>query len=377
MTHAAYRLCARCVMDTSDLEIRFDERGNCNHCTDYLETRAAYVYHGEKSDRALERTLDEIKRSGAGKPFDCIVGVSGGIDSSYVAYLTKKNGLRALAVHMDNGWDSEEAVTNIKNVINNLGIEYESYVLNWEELKGLQLAFLKASVPEAETPTDMAIVGALHHLAAKYGVKYIISGGNQATEGILPKSWHYNARDLRYFNYITRTFGDTSVSTFPTFSYKTEIFYKFFKGIQTFYLLNYVPYEREVATTLLKDQFDFRFYGDKHYESRYTRFIQSYYLFKKFGIDYRRAHLSTDICNERCGRAEALAILTDKPYDPATLEQEKEYIAKKLGVCKNEFEHILNLPPKWYWDYPNDDRKLGILYSTYRKLFNKEKLASV
>ena len=377
MTHDSYRLCSRCVMDTSDPEITFDEEGNCNHCREFLKTRAAYVYRGEASDIILAQAIENISLAGKGNAFDCIIGVSGGIDSSYVAYTAKQKGLRPLAVHMDNGWDSEEAVTNIRNVTNNLSIDYESYVLNWEEFKDLQLAFLKASVPEAETPTDVAIVGALHHFAARHGVKYIISGGNQATEGILPKSWHYNARDLKYFNHITKTFAQKRLGTFPTFSYQKEIYFKLIKGVRTFYLLNYVPYDREAAIRLLSEKFDFSYYGQKHYESRYTRFIQSYYLFEKFGIDYRRAHLSTQICNRVLGREDALETLAHKPYDLTTVEEEKEYISKKLNVCLEEFEKIINLPPRWYWDYPNDDRKLGFLYSTYRKLFKKEKLASV
>ena len=364
-------------MDTSDVEITFGDDGSCNHCSEFLNTRALYKYQGEDSDIALRRLIGEVKRSKQNDHFDCIIGVSGGIDSSYLAYIAKEKGLRPLAVHLDNGWDSEEAVLNIRNLTNKLGIDYESYVLDWEEFRDHQLAFLKASVPEAETPTDVAIIAALHHFAAKHGVKYIISGGNLATEGILPKTWHYDARDLKYFNHILDSFGGTRLNKFPTFGYKREIFFKFVKGIRTIYPLNYVPYHKDEAIELLKVKFDYRYYGRKHYESRYTRFIQSYYLFEKFGIDYRRATFSTQICNGQLCREEALDRLKKKPYDPDAVEEEKEYISKKLKISRDEFEEILALPPKWYWDYPNDDRKLRFLYSTYRKLFNKEKLASV
>ena len=181
-------------MDTTDLQIVFDENGYCNHCTEFLDKRSKHKYQGRQSDELLQSAVAAMKLAGRGRDYDCVIGLSGGIDSSYVAYLTREHGLRALAVHLDNGWDSEESVNNIKNIAKKLEIDYDSYVLDWEEFKDLQLAFLKAGVPEAETPTDMAIPAALHHFADKHGVKHIISGGNFATEGILPRSWHYNAR---------------------------------------------------------------------------------------------------------------------------------------------------------------------------------------
>lgn len=363
-------------MDTSDLDITFDERGQCNHCIEFLGTRASHKYQGKQSDTELNYLIEDIKRGGRGRDYDCIIGVSGGSDSSYVAYLVRQKGLRPLAVHMDNGWDSEEAVINIRNITNKLGIDYESYVLDWEEFKDLQLSFLKASVPEAETPTDIAIPAALHHFAAKYDVKYIINGGNLSTEGILPKSWHYNAKDLKYFNHIQQTFSGRRLLKFPTFDYKKEIYFKLVKGIRTVYLLDHVPFVPDDVSKLLNEKFDYRCYGRKHYESRYTRFIQSYYLFEKFGIDYRRATLSSQICSGQIDREVALEQLKSTPYDADQIAVEKMYISKKLDVSPNEFERILALPAKWYWDYPNDDRKLGYIYNAYRKLFKKEKLAS-
>jgi N-acetyl sugar amidotransferase len=371
-----YQQCTRCLMDTTDPEIIFDEKGYCNHCTEFLNKRIQHKYQGEESDQALDQLIAEIKRAGEGKEYDCIMGLSGGIDSSYVAYIAKQKGLRILAVHMDNGWNSEEAVLNIKNIAKKLGIDYESYVLDWEEFRDLQLAFLKASVPEADTPTDMAIPASWHHYAAKYGIKYIISGGNFATEGILPRSWHYNAKDMKYFNHIQKTFGDKKLKTFPTFGFKKEMYYKLIKGIKTIYLLNYVPYAKQEAMELLQEKLDWRFYGGKHYESKYTGFIQSYYLYEKFGIDYRKATLSSQICSGEITREEALEQLKGKPYDPVKVEDEKQYISKKLKVSKEEFEKILNLTGKYFWDYPNDEKKLKFIYDTYRKLFNKEKLGS-
>src|SRR5215203_4952252 len=220
MQKRSYQQCTRCVMDTTDLEITFDDRGQCNHCTEFKERREQN-YHGKERDQMLDRLVDKLKRAGSRNEYDCVIGVSGGADSSYLTYLIKQRGLRPLAVHMDNGWNSDKAVLNIKNITRRLQIDYESYVLDWEEFKDLQLAFLKASVPEAETPTDIAIPAALHHVAAKYKIKYVLSAGNLATEGILPRSWHYDAKDLKYFNYIHDTFGSRPLKKFPTFGYKT------------------------------------------------------------------------------------------------------------------------------------------------------------
>ena len=361
-------------MDTTDPEITFDDQGHCCHCSEFLERRAGHAYHGEESDRELEQLVEKVKRAGVGKPYDCVLGVSGGADSSYLAYLAKELGLRPLAVHLDNGWNSDKAVLNIKNVTRKLGIDYESYVLNWEEFKDVQLAFLRASVPEAETPTDIAIPGALHRVAAKHGIKYILSGGNLATEGILPKSWHYDVRDEKYFNHILRSFGGKKLRTFPTFGYKQEMYYKLVKRITILYPLDLVPYVKEDAIRLLQKEFDWVCYGAKHQESRYTKFIQSYYLYEKFNIDYRRAGMSIEICSKQIDRAAAIEKLRCKPYDPNAVEDDKRYVSKKLGVSSGEFESILNKPPKWYWNYPNDQKKLGFIYDTYRAIYRKEKL---
>jgi tRNA(Ile)-lysidine synthase TilS/MesJ len=312
--------------------------------------------------------------AGRGRKYDCLIGVSGGVDSSYLAYIIKQHGLRPLAVHMDNGWNSEKAAVNIKNIARKLGIDYESYVLDWEEFKDLQLAFLKASVPEAETPTDVAIPAALHTVAAKHGIKYILSGGNLATEGILPKSWHYDVRDLRYFNYIQRTFGTGRVKSFPTFGYKTETFYKVVQGIWMAYPLNYVRFITDEVVQLLKEKFDWKPYGGKHHESTYTKFIQSYYLYEKFNIDYRRATFSTQICAGEIDRDHAVEQLKGRPYKAEEIDEDRYYIAKKLGIDGDELERIMRLPAKWYWDYPNDERRLSFIYNTYRTIFGKEKL---
>lgn len=377
MNKRKYQQCTRCVMDTTDPQIVFDEKGQCNHCTTFFSVKQKYLYEPGKSDRQMEEIIAQIKRDGKGKEYDCITGISGGTDSSYTAWVCSQHGLRVLGVHMDNGWNSEEANLNIKNITRKLGIDYESYVLDWEEFKDLQLSFLKAAVPEAETPTDVAIAGALHKVAAKYGVKYIISGGNMTTEGILPKCWHYNSKDLKYLTSIHKRFGKVKLKNFPSFSFLKEMYYKFFRGIKMVYLLSYVKYVKADAMEMLKEKLDWKYYGGKHYESKYTGFIQSYYLFEKFGIDYRRATFSSQLCNGEITREWALEELKKKPYNEEQVAHEKKYIAKKLGITPEEFEDVLKIPGKYYFEYPNSEKLLDFVYSTYRKLYRKEKLASV
>jgi hypothetical protein len=298
------------------------------------------------------------------------MGVSGGVDSCYVAYVAKSLGLRPLAVHMDNGWDSDTAARNIKNVARALGIDYQSVVLDWEEFRDLQLAFLRASVPEVETPTDIAIPAALHRVAAEHGVKFILSGGNYATEGILPRTWHYDAKDVRFLKAVNRRYGSGKLGSFPTFGFVNETYYKFAKGIRFVYILNLVPYSKGDAIKKLQE-LGWEDYGGKHRESMITEFVQSYLLPVKFQIDYRRATLSSQICAGEVTRDEALEILKAPPFDAARVRQEKMYIAKKFGIAQEEMDAIIAAPPKTHRDYPNNERFLQLLYGTYRRFFSK------
>lgn len=354
-------------MDTSDPDIAFGLDGFCNHCTHYFERLAHRTYSGPESDRRLARLVDRIRSSSRGRDFDCVVGLSGGIDSSYASRLVKRLGLRALAVHMDNGWDSDTAVKNIKRVAERLGIEYVSYVLDWDEFRDLQLAFLKASVLEIETPTDMAIPGALHRVAAKHGVRYIVSGGNYATEGILPPSWHYYAKDLRFLRAVHDRFGSRELRSFPFFGYRHEAYFKLVRRVRTVYPLNDVPYAKSTATKTLHDELGWQDYGGKHHESRITAFVQSYVLPVKFSVDYRKATLSTRICTGEVSREEALRELASPPFDAERIAREKDYIARKFEIGRDELEEILTRPPRTYRDYPNDRRKLDLIYGLYRR----------
>ena len=357
-------------MDTSDPEITFDEKGNCNHCDDFFKEYKDKIYHGEESDRQLEIIVNKIKQAKGKNKYDCLVGMSGGVDSSYVAYKAVQLGLNPLAVHVDTGWDSEESVNNIKNVCNKLNIDYQSYVLNWEEFKDIQLSILKSSIVEVEIPTDVAVIGATHKIASENNIKFNISGGNLATEGILPDLWFYDPKDLRLLKSIQKRFGKNNLKTFPDFGYRKEIYYKLIRRIKLIYLLNYLPYSKEDAIKTLENEVNWKNYGGKHHESVYTRFVQSYFQPVKFNLDYRRATFSTQICTGEITREYALEELKNKPYDPEKIEAEKDYIAKKLGITLKEFEEILNSPPKSYKDYPNNEKKLKFLYGVYKRYFS-------
>jgi N-acetyl sugar amidotransferase len=358
-------------MSTTDPEITFDADGRCNHCTDYLDRLANLTYKPGMSERELAAIVERIKAAGRGKEYDCVVGVSGGIDSSYAAYVVKSHGLRPLAVHMDNGWNSDTAAKNIKNVARTLGIDYQSAVLDWEEFRDLQLAFLRASVPEIETPTDIAIPAALHRVAAENGVRFIIMGGNYATEGILPRAWHYNAKDVRFLKAVHRRFGSGKLRTFPTFGFVKETYYKVFKRVRLVYVLNLVPYSKTEAMKKLQGELGWEYYGGKHYESKITGFVQSYILPVKFKIDYRRATLSSQICAGEITREEALEILKSPPFDAARVPQEKVYVAKKFGITLEEMDAILAAPPRTHRDYPNNEKYLELLYRVYRRYVAK------
>lgn len=367
-----YQICKRCVMDTSDIEISFDDKGNCNHCNNYFNNIIKMAYQGEKSDKEFDLLIDKMKQKGRKSKYDCVIGISGGIDSSYVAYLAKQKGLRVLLVHLDNGWNSDISEQNVSNIAKLLSFDYEVFKLEWEEFRKIQIAFLKASVPDAEAPTDMAIPAALHHFANKYNVKYIVSGGNFATEGILPNTWFYNAKDTKYLKSILKQNGNIKIKNFPVFGWKQEGYYKTVKDIKTVYFLNYVPFSKEKAMKILEKELNWKYYGGKHYESKYTGFAQAYILPTKFNIDYRRATFSTQICAGTMTREQAISELKNKPYDETKINDEIKEICNKLEISVEEFNKVMKQKPKLYKDYPNDETKLKRLYNIYRKFTGKK-----
>jgi N-acetyl sugar amidotransferase len=370
-------MCTRCVMDTGDPLIEFDEKGQCNMCTDYLENRLPYLREQQQSETSIEEFFDRVRHAGRGRKYDCLVGVSGGVDSSYLAALAVEHGLRPLAVHLDNGWNSKVAVENIRRLATRLKMGYASYVLPWTEFRQVQLAFLKASIPEAETPTDVAIARAMHHHAGRNGIKYILSGGNLASEGILPRTWHYNSRDTKYAYAILDSQGvPRSYYKALKFGALQEGYCKAVQGIRMTYPLNHINYDKAAARTKLENEYGWQYYGSKHGESRYTRFIQNYYLYVKHGIDYRRATMSSEILLGMISRDAALEILEGPPYAQDDIPAEIDYIAKKLDIPRAELEAIIAAPPKYYYDYPNNEKPLSLLYAAYRKLTGRKKTSN-
>ncbi len=359
-------------MDTSDCEISFDEKGHCYHCNNYHNNIVNLAYQKGKSETEFAALISEMKRKGKRSTYDCVIGISGGVDSSYVAYLAKEQGLRVLLVHLDNGWNSPISNENVKNIAKLLNFDFESYTLDWEEFRQMQIAFLRASVPDIEAPTDMAIPAVLHYFAAKHNVKYIVSGGNFTTEGILPNSWFYNAKDTTYVKAILQKYCPIKIKKFKFFGWKEEAYYKVVRGIKQVYFLNYLPYSKDEAIKILEEKIGWKYYGGKHYESKYTGFEQAYILPKKFNIDYRRATLSTQICAGSISREQALEELAKTPYNESTIEIEKKEICDKLNISIDEFETYMNQAPKYYWDYPNDEKKLKFIYAIYRILTGRK-----
>lgn len=355
MKNTTYQICTRCIMDTSDPDIVFDERGICNHCHAVEKRLAMYPHNLSSTEkrRELENMVATIKAKGQRQPYDCVIGISGGVDSTYVAYLTKKLGLRPLAVHLDNGWNSELAVHNIEKICKKIGIDLYTYVLDWEEFRDLQVAFLKASTPDSEIPTDHAIHGMLYTIAAQKNIQYMIIGCNFATESILPPAWSHGHYDWKYIASIHKQFGKVPLNTFPNLRLSKWFYCKMIKGIRYFTILDYIDYVKEDAVQILEQELGWQNYGGKHHESVYTKFFQAYILPKKFGFDKRRMHLSSLICAGQISREEALQEMERVVYTERECEEEKTYVLKKLGLSSEEFERIMQLPPKTFWNYPS------------------------
>lgn len=376
-TNVGYRQCLRCVMDTSDPHISFDEHGICNHCRNYELRMASEMFVDEAGQSHLQALLTEIKKSGAKHDYDCIIGLSGGVDSSYVAYLVvKKLGLRPLAVHLDNGWNSELAVSNVENIVKNLQIELHTEVLEWEEFRDLQLSFLKASVPNCEIPTDHAITATLFKMAAKENVRFIISGSNLATESIMPSAWGYDARDWRHIKEIYKKYGTKRLKKFPHFGAFDFVRAIFLRRIKFIPILNFFTYEKSEAVATIKRELGWRNYGRKHGESLFTRYFQEQYLPVKFGFDKRKAHLSSLICSGQISREEAIQALKQVLFDPRELDEQTRFFIKKLNLTPEEFLMIMNNPPKehstyasngWLFSKDSTFYKLGRLIATSRK----------
>ena len=375
------QVCTKCILDTNDdPQIEFDSNGVCNYCRHYERALYKNKLSPEEKARQLEQVVSRIKAEGKGKEYDCVMGISGGVDSTYMAYMAKQLGLRPLVVHYDNGWNSELAVKNIEGIVQKLGFDLFTYVNDWEEFKDLQLSFFKASVIDIELLTDQAIIAVLMKQARDKKVRHILFGNNNATESVLPKSWYHWKIDVLNIEAIHQKFGSVRLRTYPRIGFFERAYYNKFIKTESVFLLDLLDYVKEDAKKLIAEKLGWRDYGGKHYESIFTRFYQAYYLPKKFGIDKRKAHLTSLICSGQLTREEALEQMRLPVYDPQKLQEDKEYVIKKLGLTAHEFEALMQLPPKQHTDYPSyltshyrTQEKLSRIYHSFKRGLGLEK----
>lgn len=350
-----FQQCVRCIMDTSDPMITFDDEGVCNHCTEYLVKLPSKIHLGEQGRNDFNKIIGDIRQAGRKKKYDVIMGLSGGCDSSYVAYLIKEYGLRILVVHLDNGWNSELSVNNIEKCIAYTNADLYTHVIDWEEFRNLQIAYLRAGVIDIEALTDHAIRSVIYRLTHKFNIEYNLSGSNFATEGILPSSWVYNKLDFKNIRAINSKFGTTRIKTFPGMSFLKYVYYKAFTKIKPVDVLNFHDYKVEKAIDDMEKNMGWKYYGGKHHESIFTKFYQGYILPVKFGVDKRIAHYSTLICSDNLTRREAIGLMQRDVYSPEELAQDREYVLKKLGLSEQEFASIMGKEPVSHLAYPNND----------------------
>jgi N-acetyl sugar amidotransferase len=347
-----YQQCAISVMDTiADPAISFDEKGICSYYYEYLQKEKWFVPEKEEAELKLAEIVKQIRDAGAGKKYDCITGISGGVDSTYLCLKAKELGLRPLIVHFDNGWNSELAVKNIEQIIAKLGFDLYTLVVDWEEFKDLQLAYLKASVVDIEALTDHAISGTLYKLAAENNIKFILSGYNIVTEGVLPAYWVFNKSDDINIKDIHKKFGAKLLKTFPFFGMRKKKYFAGIKGIESINLLNYLPYNKSKVKSIIANELGWRDYGGKHYESVFTRFYQGYILPVKFGIDKRKAHLSNLIFSGQITKEDALAELKKPIMETGQLKDDYEFVLKKLNLSAEGFENLLAQPRREHTEF--------------------------
>ena len=376
-----YQQCKVTVMDNiADPLISFDEDGICNYYHEYKQFERQNVFKGREGQQQLDNIIGKIKKAGAGKKYDCITGVSGGVDSTYLVLQAKKLGLRPLVVHFDNGWNSELAVSNINNIVTRLDLDLFTLVVDWEEFKDLQLSYFKANVVDIEALTDHAILGTLYKLASKHNIKYILSGSNVVTEGILPKFWIFNKADGMNIKAIHETYGSVPLKTFPFFSTHRKRYYMDIRGIETISLLDYMDYNMVEVKKAITEELGWRDYGGKHFESVFTRFYQGYILPRKFGIDKRKAHLSTLISSGQITKAEALTVLSRPVYSDEQLHIDREFVLTKLGLSTEQFDEYIRSPrrehtefkhEKGVWDDIPAIRPLRPAWKLYKKIRNR------
>jgi len=343
-------------MDSTDSKITFNSDGVCDHCLTFDSDINPFWNPDDIGARQFQKTVDAIKKEGEGKDFDCIIGMSGGIDSSYLVYLAKvKLGLRPLVFHVDAGWNSQQAVNNIEQIVDRLELDLYTEVIDWEEMKDLQLSFFKSGVSHTDTPQDHSFFATMYKFASKHGIKHILTGGNFSTECVRnPLEWMYFQSDSTQIKDIHKKFGERPLKKFPlTNILWHKIWLPYVRGIKLYRPLDFMPYDKEKATQFLVENLGYQRYAQKHFESRFTRFYEAYWLTEKFGFDTRKVQYSSLILTGQMSRDEALEKLKTPAYDPDTIDDDFDYIANKLGIESKELRGLLEAPNKSYKDYKN------------------------
>jgi len=356
MKEREYQVCSNCVMDTTDSLIQFDEKGVCDHCNNYYTNILPNWHPDDTGKKQLDEVVNKIKADCKDKKYDCIIGLSGGVDSSYLAYYAKEVlGLRPLIFSVDTGWNLNVAVENIEKIVKGLAVDLYTEILDWNEMKDLQLAYFKAQVPYQDIPQDHAIFAALYNYAAKQGIKYVLTGANYSTECVRePNEWVYQ-NDLRQIKDIHKRFGTRPLKNLQLCGmFKYRLYYPNVKGMRVYKPLNLIPYKKAEAIAQLQQKFGWEPYQNKHFESIFTRFYEGYWLINKFGFDKRRAHFSSLILTGQMTRAEALETLSRPPYDENLALQDMEYVAKKLGLTIEQFTALMKGENKSYRDYKSN-----------------------
>jgi len=351
-------ICSNCVMDTTDSKIIFDEKGVCDHCNTFHTDILPKWHTDDRGHKALKEIIKKIKKEGEGKDFDCLMGMSGGIDSSYLLYVMKeKYGLRPLVFHVDAGWNSQIAVNNIERLVDGLGLDLYTEVINWEEIKDLQLAFFKSGVPHVDVPQDHAFFATMYKFASKHKIKHILTGGNYSTECVRnPLEWMYYQSDSIQLKDIYKKHGTGKLKYYPVSNILWhKVYLPYFKRIKLIKPLDFVPYNKDEAMQLLVDKYGYQKYPQKHFESRFTRFYEGYWLPKKFGYDTRKVQYSSLILTNQMTREGALKKLESPAYEPKTIKQDFEYIATKLGITVEELQSYMDAPNKTYKDYKSQE----------------------
>lgn len=356
MSISEFKVCSNCVMDSSDSSIQFDSNGVCDHCnTFYSDIKPNWLYD-QKAFSEITKIANKIKKEGQGKEFDCIIGMSGGIDSSYLVYLAKeKLGLRPLVFHVDAGWNSQQAVHNIERIVDKLNLDLYTEVIDWEEMKDLQLSFFKSGVPHIDVPQDHAFFATMYKFASKYKVKYILTGGNYSTECIRnPIEWMYYQSDSSQLRDIQKKFGTIKLNKYPiTNIFWHKVYLPYIKRIKLIRPLDYMPYYKDEATKFLVEKLDYQSYEQKHFESRFTKFYEGYWLPSKFGFDTRKVQYSSLILSNQMTRKDAVERLQSPSFDKANVHHDFEYVATKLGISVEELQFYFDQPNKNFKDYKN------------------------